>query len=363
MMKRLVLEDGTVFSGNGFGSEKDVIGEIVFQTGMTGYQEVMSDPSYYGQIITFTYPSIGNYGVNRDDFETIFPSLSGVVVKEHCEYPSNFRNEETLDSFLKARGIPGISGIDTRELTKIIRETGTMKAVITSSERNVREVLEEMREYELPTDQVASVSTDKPYVIPHRGERIVVVDYGMKNGLLRAFTERGCHITVVPYNTSAEEIMRQKPDGVFLSNGPGNPAHIPEATETVRKLIGKVPVFGVCMGHQVIARACGARTEKLPFGHRGVNQPVFDKVNDRTYMTSQNHGYSVDYNSIMSTELKITQYSLNDDTVEALEHARYPVFSVQYHPESTPGPEDTGHLFDRFLSIVRNWKEETYVRT
>ncbi|SIS37863.1 glutamine-hydrolyzing carbamoyl-phosphate synthase small subunit [Salimicrobium flavidum] len=355
-MKKIILEDGTILTGEGFGSDREVFGEIVFQTGMTGYQEVMSDPSYCGQIITFTYPLIGNYGVNRDDFETIFPSLFGVVVKEHCEFPSNFRNEESIDSFLKSRDIPGISGVDTRYLTKVIRKNGTMKAMIVNGDRDPEEVLKKMNSSDLPIDQVPRVSTVKPYVIPHRGERIVVIDYGIKSGLLRAFTERNCHITVVPYNTSAEEIMRQKPDGVFLSNGPGDPAHIPEATATVEKLIGKVPIFGVCMGHHIIARACGATTSKLHFGHRGVNQPVFDVKTERTYMTSQNHGYSVDDNSIMSTELKVTEYSLNDRTVEALEHTKHPVFSVQYHPESTPGPEDTGHLFEKFLNNIRQEK-------
>ncbi|SDJ03174.1 glutamine-hydrolyzing carbamoyl-phosphate synthase small subunit [Salimicrobium halophilum] len=357
-MRKLILEDGTVMNGNGFGSERSVFGEIVFQTGMTGYQEVMSDPSYCGQIITFTYPLIGNYGINRDDFETIFPSLFGVVVKEHCEFPSNFRNEESMDEFLKARDIPGISGVDTRQLTKIIRENGTMKAMIVDESFSTEEAVKQMKETDLPHNQVETVSADKPYVIPNRGERITIVDYGMKNGLLRAFTERNCHVTVVPYDTSADEILRQKPDGVFLSNGPGNPADIPEATETVKQLIGRVPIFGVCMGHQIIARACGATTHKLHFGHRGVNQPVFDKKSKRTFMTSQNHGYSVDDNTIMSTELEVTQYSLNDQTVEGLKHSAYPVFSVQYHPESTPGPEDTGHLFEEFLALVRKEKGE-----
>jgi len=353
MKKQLVLEDGTIFVGEGFGSEKETIGEIVFNTGMTGYQEVISDPSYCGQLVTFTYPLIGNYGVNRDDFETVNPSLLGVVVKEHCEQPSNFRSEETLDEFLKAKEIPGISGIDTRKLTKIIRKHGTMKAMLTSSERPVNEVLQILSKTKLATDQVKQVSTVKPYVVPGRGYRIVLIDYGMKHGILREFTKRNCHVTVVPYNTSAEEIERLKPDGVMLSNGPGDPKNVPEAIETVKKLIGAVPIFGICLGHQLIALASGGDTTKMKFGHRGSNQPVKDFESGRTYITSQNHGYTVDKDSLVDTDLVLTQVSLNDETVEGLQHKQFPVFTAQYHPESSPGPEDTSHLFDEFLRQVK----------
>ncbi|KHE71206.1 carbamoyl phosphate synthase small subunit [Halobacillus sp. BBL2006] len=352
-MKQLVLEDGTVFKGEGFGSDRETIGEVVFNTGMTGYQEVISDPSYCGQLVTFTYPLVGNYGINRDDFETVNPAILGVVVKEHCEYPSNFRNEETLDAFLKAKEIPGISGIDTRKLTKIIREYGTMKAMITSVDRSVDEVLRILEDTPLATDQVKQVSTVKPYVVPGRGYRIVLIDFGMKHGILREFTKRNCHVTVVPYNTSAEEIERLKPDGVMLSNGPGDPKSVPEAIQTIRQLIGVIPVFGICLGHQLIALASGGDTSKMKFGHRGANQPVKDLRTGRTYITSQNHGYAVDQGSIGSTNLQLTQVSLNDETVEGLEHERHPVFSVQYHPESSPGPEDTSHLFDEFLQRVK----------
>ncbi|MBA2174241.1 carbamoyl phosphate synthase small subunit [Halobacillus locisalis] len=351
-MKQLVLEDGTVFVGDGFGSERETIGEIVFNTGMTGYQEVISDPSYCGQLVTFTYPLIGNYGINRDDFETVNPAILGVIVKEHCDYPSNFRNEETLDSFLKAKKIPGISGIDTRKLTKIIREHGTMKAMITSTERSVNEVLSIIEDTPLATDQVKQVSTVKPYVVPGRGYRIVLIDFGMKHGILREFTKRNCHVTVVPYHTSAEEIERLRPDGIMLSNGPGDPKDVPEAIQTIRQLMGTVPVFGICLGHQLIALATGANTTKMKFGHRGANQPVKDLRTGRTYITSQNHGYSVDPHSLERTKLQKTQVSLNDDSVEGLEHEDLPVFSVQYHPESSPGPEDTAHLFDEFLQRI-----------
>ncbi|MBH0229078.1 carbamoyl phosphate synthase small subunit [Halobacillus yeomjeoni] len=352
-MKQLVLEDGTVFVGQGFGSDEEKIGEIVFNTGMTGYQEVISDPSYCGQIITFTYPLIGNYGINRDDFETVDPAVFGVVVKEHCEHPSNFRNEETLDEFLKAKRIPGISGIDTRKLTKIIRTHGTMKAMIASMDRTPEEVVDLLQHTPLMTDQVERVSTVKPYVVPGRGDRIVLMDFGMKHGILREFTKRNCHVTVVPYDTTAEEIMRLKPDGVMLSNGPGDPKDVPEAIETIRHLKGKVPVFGICLGHQLIALACGADTAKMKFGHRGVNQPVKDLESGRTYITSQNHGYAVEERTLAGTELNLTQISLNDDSVEGLEHSVHPMFSVQYHPESSPGPEDTSHLFDEFLRRIK----------
>jgi carbamoyl-phosphate synthase small subunit len=353
-MKQLVLEDGTVFKGEGFGSDRETIGEVVFNTGMTGYQEVISDPSYCGQLVTFTYPLVGNYGINRDDFETVNPAILGVVVKEHCEYPSNFRNEETLDAFLQAKKIPGISGIDTRKLTKIIREYGTMKAMITSVDRSIDEVLRILEDTPLATDQVKQVSTVKPYVVPGRGYRIVLIDFGMKHGILREFTKRNCHVTVVPYNTSAEEIERLKPDGVMLSNGPGDPKSVPEAIQTIRQLIGVIPVFGICLGHQLIALASGGDTSKMKFGHRGANQPVKDLRTGRTYITSQNHGYAVDQGSLESTNLQLTQVSLNDETVEGLEHERHPVFSVQYHPESSPGPEDTSHLFDEFLQRVQD---------
>lgn len=353
-MKQLVLEDGTVFVGEGFGSDRETIGEVVFNTGMTGYQEVISDPSYCGQLVTFTYPLVGNYGINRDDFETVNPAILGVIVREHCEFPSNFRNEETLDAFLKAKKIPGISGVDTRKLTKIIREHGTMKAMVTSGERSVEEVLQIIQDTPLPTDQVKQVSTVKPYVVPGRGHRIVLMDFGMKHGILREFTKRNCHVTVVPYHTSAEEIERLRPDGIMLSNGPGDPKDVPEAIHTIRQLVDKLPIFGICLGHQLIALAAGADTTKMKFGHRGANQPVKDLKTGRTYMTSQNHGYAVDQSSLQSTKLELTQISLNDQSVEGLKHELYPVFSVQYHPESSPGPEDTAHLFDEFLNQVNH---------
>lgn len=352
--RKLVLEDGTVFTGKAFGSLNKSVGEVVFNTGMTGYQEILSDPSYCGQIVTMTYPLIGNYGVNRDDFETINPSIHGLVVKEMCEMPSNFRSEESLDSYLKAKDIPAISGIDTRKLTKLIRKHGTMKAILTEASMDVseKEELTELTNATFMRDQVKRVSTVKPYVVPGRGYRIVLVDFGMKHGILRELTKRRCHITVVPYHYSAEEILRLKPDGIMLTNGPGDPKDVPEAIEMIASIINQVPIFGICLGHQLLALACGADTEKMTFGHRGSNHPVKDLEDDRTYITSQNHGYAVTADSLVETELALTQIALNDGSVEGIRHQSFPAFSVQYHPESSPGPEDTGHLFDTFLTEI-----------
>lgn len=354
MRKRhLILEDGTVFEGYGFGSEEVSKGEIVFNTGMTGYQEVITDPSYCGQFVTMTYPLIGNYGINRDDYETVTPFIHGLIVKEYSRQPSNFRNEETIDSFLKANNIPGIASIDTRKLTRIIRKHGTMKAAITAAEEDAEKVLEELRTAEFGTDQVKQTSTSKPYVVPGRGHRVVLVDFGAKHGILRELTKRDCQITVVPYNYSAEDILRLRPDGIMLTNGPGDPKDVPEAVEMVKGILGKVPIFGICLGHQLLSLACGADTEKMKFGHRGANHPVKDLENDKTYLTSQNHSYAVNPATLEGTELELTQIAINDGTVEGVRHTVYPAFSVQYHPEASPGPEDTNYLFDKFLKLMK----------
>lgn len=353
MQKRnLILEDGTVFEGYGFGSEEVSKGEIVFNTGMTGYQEVITDPSYYGQIVTMTYPVIGSYGINRDDYETVTTFIHGLIVKEYSEHPSNFRNEETLDSFLKANNIPGVAGIDTRKLTRIIRKHGTMKAAIISAEEDAEKALEELRNTELPTDQVKQTSTNNPYVVPGRGHRVVLVDFGVKHGILRELTKRDCQITVVPYNYSAEEILRLRPDGIMLTNGPGNPKDVPEAVEMIKEVLGQVPIFGICLGHQLLSLACGADTEKMKFGHRGSNHPVKDLKTDRTYLTSQNHSYAVNPATLENTGLELTQIAINDETVEGVKHTIHEAFSVQYHPEASPGPEDTNYVFDEFLKMM-----------
>ncbi|KGX93237.1 carbamoyl phosphate synthase small subunit [Pontibacillus halophilus JSM 076056 = DSM 19796] len=354
--RKLVLEDGTFFVGEAIGSDVDQSGEVVFNTGMTGYQEIITDPSYCGQIVTFTYPMIGNYGFNRDDYETVKPSIHGVVVKEANEYPSNFRNEETLHEFLSAHGIPGIQGVDTRKLTKHIRKEGSMKGAFTSVEEPIEAVVARLRDTSFSRNVVARVSTIKPYVVPGRGHRVVLVDFGMKHGILREFTKRHCHVTVVPYNTSAEEIRRLNPDGVLLSNGPGDPKDVQEAIEMVRTILEEYPTFGICLGHQLIALACGANTEKMKFGHRGSNHPVKHIESGSVYMTSQNHGYAVVESSLSHTQLEVTQYALNDGTVEGLAHLVYPCFSAQYHPESAPGPEDSNELFDEFIEMMEEAK-------
>ncbi len=347
--KKLILEDGSVYKGYGFGSDEEMTGEVVFNTAMTGYQETISDPSYNGQIITFTYPLIGNYGINRDDYETINPSIKGIVTREICKKPSNFRSRNTLDKVLDELGIPGISGVDTRSLTKRIRDYGTVKGVIVDIAKDTEEVVKKLREATLPRDQIAQVSTKKSFVSPGRGKRVVLMDLGMKSGILRELNSRDCDIVIVPHNTPYKEILRQNPDGVMVSNGPGNPEDVPEPIETIRNLIGKVPIFGICMGHQLISLAAGARTYKLKFGHRGANQPVKNLITGKIDLTSQNHGYAVDIHSLKDTELELTHIAVNDGTCEGVRHRKYPVFSVQYHPEASPGPHDSNYLFDEFL--------------
>lgn len=357
MKRQLILEDGTVFIGKAFGGETEKAGEVVFNTGMTGYQEILSDPSYCSQIVTLTYPLIGNYGINRDDFETINPSIHGLIVKEVCDHPSNFRSDLSLDAYLKERDIPGLSGIDTRKLTRILRQHGTLRGRLCSMDADVNEVVNQLKDTAY-TGQVKQVSTGHAYPSPGRGYRVVLVDYGMKHGILRELNNRNCDVVVVPYNTSAAEILRLNPDGIMLSNGPGDPKDVPEAIATVRELIGKVPLFGICLGHQLFALASGADTEKLKFGHRGSNHPVKNLVTGRVDITAQNHGYTVEPSSIANTKLEVTHVALNDGTIEGLRHKEAPAFTVQYHPEASPGPEDANHLFDQFLSMIENCKKE-----
>ena len=350
----LILEDGTVFKGNAFGSEEGTIGEVIFTTAMTGYQESISDPSNCGQILTFTYPMVGNYGINPDDFEAIEIGLSGVVVRELAEQPSNFRSTRTLSEFLEAKKVPGIGGIDTRKLTRILRQHGSLRGHITKAgeEVNVEQIVATLKATEVLKNVVEQMSTTRPYPSPGRGKRVVLVDFGMKHGILRELNKRDCDIIVVPYNTSAKEILSMSPDGVMLSNGPGDPTDIPEVIEMVKGIIGKVPIFGVCLGHQLISLACGATSFKLKFGHRGGNHPVKDLTTGRTELTSQNHGYAIDADSIAHTDLEITHVALNDGTVEGVKHKKYPVFCVQFHPEGSSGPEDSVHLFDQFIELM-----------
>lgn len=358
MKKQLILEDGTIFIGKGFGSDTETMGEVVFNTGMTGYQEIISDPSYCGQLVTLTYPLIGNYGINRDDFESINPAIKGLIVKEAADFPSNWRNEYTLDEYFDMKKIPGIAGIDTRKLTRIIRQYGTLKGAICSIEQDPNEVIAQLRKAPLQTTQVKQVSTKNAYPSPGRGKRVVLVDFGMKHGILRELNQRDCDVVVVPYHTTADEILQLRPDGIMLSNGPGDPKDVPEAIDMLKGVLGRVPLFGICLGHQLFALACGANTEKMKFGHRGSNHPVKDLSTGKVAITSQNHGYTVEEESIKNTRLEITHIAVNDGTVEGLKHLDYPAFTVQYHPEASPGPEDANGLFNQFLALMEKNKQE-----
>lgn len=352
MERLLVLEDGTIYRGFAFGSDIFRIGELVFNTSMTGYQEIITDNSYCGQIITMTYPLIGNYGINGDDNESLEPALFGLAVRDYCPEPNNWRSRETLDQYLKQKGIPGIYGIDTRALTLKIREAGTMKAAMAAADADIDALVSQLRSADYLHDQVKRVSTARPFPVPNRGHKVVLMDFGEKLGIIRELSKRNCDLIVVPWNTDAEQIMEYRPDGVMLSNGPGDPADIPEAIDTVRRLLGQVSIFGICLGHQLISLACGARTFKLKFGHRGSNHPVKNLSTGRVEITAQNHGYSVDIGSLAGTGLEVTHESLNDKTCEGVRHQEFPVFSVQYHPEASSGPHDSNYLFDEFIALM-----------
>lgn len=358
MQAKLLLEDGTLFTGRSFGAEGETTGEVVFNTGITGYQEVLSDPSYCGQIVTMTYPLIGNYGINRDDFESVRPYINGFVVRRHEPVPSNWRAQYTIDELLREHGIIGISDIDTRMLTRRIRHQGTMRGILTSGSLSTEELMERLNSSVSTTNQVSHTSTSHIYTSPGPKERIVLIDYGAKTGIVRELSQRGCDVVVVPQDTTAEQIRRLHPDGIQLSNGPGDPKDVPAAVKVIEELLGEYPIFGICLGHQLFALACGADTDKLKFGHRGGNHPVKDLQTGRCYITSQNHGYTVKESSIEGTELEVTHINNNDKTIEGLKHKTYPAFSVQYHPEAAPGPFDNGYLFDQFLTMIREYKEQ-----
>ncbi|WP_085524051.1 carbamoyl phosphate synthase small subunit [Tuberibacillus sp. Marseille-P3662] len=351
--RQLVLEDGSVFVGQSLGAESICDGEVVFNTGMTGYQEILSDPSYSGQIVAMTYPLIGNYGLHRDDFESLHPAIAGLVVKEAANAPSHWRSEQSLHDLLVAKDIPGISGIDTRQLTRKIRSHGTLKGRLCDGDVAVDQVVADLKTYQLPTGQVKRVSTPTMYTSPGSGPRIVLYDFGMKKGILRACQQREMDVLVVPYNTPAAEVLEYQPDGVFLSNGPGDPKDVPEAIAAVRELMEQLPVFGICLGHQIMALAAGADTIKMTFGHRGANHPVKDLQSGKFYMTSQNHGYTVDPDSLHGTGFEVSHKAVNDGTVEGLVHQTLPAASVQFHPEAAPGPDDFTEWFDRFLTTLQ----------
>ena len=361
----LLLANGMVFAGQSVGAEGVTVGEVVFATGMVGFEETLTDPSYYGQIITQTYPLIGNYGMNKDDMESDRIWAKGYIVREACTTPSNWRCEETLDSFLKKNNTIGIEGIDTRHLTRIIRESGVMNGAILTTfdpadpanKAETEALLAEIRAYAV-TDAVKNVTCAAPEVFNPEGEtHIVLMHYGCKRNIVRCLVKRGCKVTVMPAFATAEEIKALAPDGIMLSNGPGDPAEPVEVIENLKHIFElNIPTFGICLGHQLSALAAGAKTMKLKYGHRGVNHPVKDIDADRTYITSQNHGYAVVGESVDPKIARVRYVNLNDGTVEGLEHIGRPVFTVQYHPEVCPGPMDTSYLFDKFIENIEKSK-------
>jgi carbamoyl-phosphate synthase small subunit len=384
----LALEDGRYFEGEAFGAQATCTGEICFNTSMTGYQEVLTDPSYRGQIVAMTYPLIGNYGINVLDVESAEPHVRGFVIEELCEVPSNWRSTQSLDAYLKQWKIPGIQGIDTRALTKHLRTRGAMQSVITSDGSSVEEAVKLARESPPMegSDFVKEVSTPRAYrwddkdsdsrrwdipnpsqgtagdaqgvfhELPPVRHRIVAYDFGMKRNILRRLRQEGFAVDVVPSTATAEEVLAKKPDGVFLSNGPGDPAALGYIHEELRKLMPHQPVFGICLGHQLLGHAFGGKTFKLKFGHRGGNQPVKDLRTGKVSITSQNHGFAVDAASLPSN-VEVTHINLNDNTVEGLRHKEWPVFSVQYHPEAAPGPNDAGYFFREFADLIEETKK------
>lgn len=364
--RKLVFADGTEYYGYGFGCDCDRVCEVVFNTSPVGYQEIISDPSYTYQAVVMTYPLIGNYGIADEDFETKIPTVGGLIVREYNDSPSNFRCTKTLSEVMEEYKIPGISGVDTRKLTRSIRDRGTRRALITSASTPFGEALEVLEAVKAPRDAVSRVSCRKRWYARTSGAAysVVAVDFGIKLNIIRSLNRRGCNVTVVPYDTPAEEIIKMRPDGVFLSNGPGDPQDVPGAVELINMLKGRYPMFGICLGHQLIGLACGAETYKLKFGHRGGNHPVKNLTNGRVEITSQNHSYAVNRDSLSGTGLEITHINLLDNTVEGMECAADRVFSVQYHPESAPGPQDSAYLFDKFVSLMKeakhNAKENRY---
>ena len=369
MKALLVLEDGLVFEGEGFGAQGEIYGEVVFNTSLTGYQEILTDPSYKGQIVTMTYPHIGNYGINTADGESSHPWVEGFIIKELSPVVSNYRSEESLDQYLKRHKKIGIQGIDTRKLVKHLRDHGAKKGVISTSDLDAKRLLKKVKDSPsiVGIDLVKEVTCKKGYDFtegllagfewgenekPKKRKSIVAVDCGIKENILRKLNQHGFKVRVVPAFTKAEEILAQKPDGLFLSNGPGDPAAVTYVVESVRKLVGKLPIFGICLGHQMLGLALGGTTSKLKFGHRGGNHPVMDLKTKKIEITSQNHGFVVDLESLSKNEIELTHINLNDKTLEGIRHKKHPIFSVQYHPENSPGPHDSDYLFSRFYEMV-----------
>lgn len=364
----LLLEDGTVFEGKSFGAKGTRCGEVVFNTAMTGYQEILTDPSYHEQIVTMTYPLIGNYGTNKADIESRKIFARGFIVKENCNYPSNWRNKNSLSDYLKANNVVGLEGIDTRALVKHIRTEGAMRSIISSDEPRISKLKEKLNKYPglIDRDIVKDVSVKKQYrwdngtvdVLTGREEKppvkykVIAFDYGIKQNILRLLRSLGCDLRVVPARTSAKEVLDQKPDGVFLSNGPGDPSGVDYAIDEIRKMLGKVPIFGICLGHQILGLALGAKRFKLKFGHHGANHPVKNIQTGKIEITSQNHGFCIDIDSLKGNNIEITHVNLNDQTLEGFRCTNIPAFCVQYHPEASPGPHDSNFLFEKFVNLM-----------
>jgi carbamoyl-phosphate synthase small subunit len=361
MKALLALEDGTVFHGQTFAGEGEVSGEVVFNTSMTGYQEILTDPSYKGQIVTMTYPLIGNYGINPEDVESSRVQVEGFIVREYEPVPSNWRSQQSLSDYLGREGIIGIEGLDTRALTRHIRLAGAMKGVISTTDLDPGSLVKKARESRglVGRDLVKRVTCQKPYEWPREnGARfnVIALDCGMKFNIVRSLARRGCNVTVVPAHTKPEEIKAMNPDGLLLSNGPGDPEPITYAVEMIKHLIPDYPIFGICLGHQLLGLAFGGKTFKLKFGHRGANHPVKNLSSDRVEITSQNHGFCVDIESMKDPDIEITHINLNDQTLEGMRHRKLPILSVQYHPEASPGPHDASYLFDEFIGYMEKRK-------
>ncbi len=356
--RKLILENGQEYYGYSFGSRNERLCEIVFNTSMVGYQEIISDPSYTYQAVVMTYPLIGNYGINSDDFESDRISIGALIVREINNKPSNFRSEKNISELLSDKGIPGIYGIDTRKLTRTIRNEGSQKVLITDASTTLKKGLKIINGNSISTDAVKknSIQAIKCLNADNEDFKVAIIDCGMKMNIARSLIKRNCSVIVVPWNTSPDVITSMHPDGVLISNGPGDPTDVPETIETIRQLIGKTPLFGICLGHQLLSLAYGAKTYKLKFGHRGGNHPVKNLLTGHIEITSQNHSYAVDKESIANTPLQITHINLLDETIEGVRCEQDNAFSVQYHPESSPGPQDSGYLFDEFIEVMRNRK-------
>ena len=360
--RKIILEDGTQYTGYAFGSLSEKKLELVFNTSMVGYQEILTDPSYTDQAVIMTYPIIGNYGINEEDHETRVPSIGAMIVREYTEEPSNFRSSRTLDDFMKQYDIAGVCGVDTREMTRKVRNFGSCKVLITDVETTAEEGSDILKNWNYAHDQVSRVSTATPWTSEPAGSgtdkplHVAAIDCGMKLNIVRSLNQLGCRVTVLPWNTKPETVDALRPDGVFLSNGPGDPEDAEATIELVKALHGKYPVFGICLGHQILSLSYGAKTYKLKFGHRGGNHPVKNLLTDKLEITSQNHSYAVEEHSLEGTGLIPTHINLLDQTIEGVQHTQDRAFSIQYHPESAPGPQDSRYLFERFIHVMKGGK-------